>query len=717
MADATIDENVEMLHTLTDGALPKDHCLKFLQTYNNDLNEALNKFYDNDFSSLKAQPETKWDNTAFQADRYGQQEEMPNSFQIFPHSAAPSRPPSRTSHHSGGSTTQTPLPSIETTIDQESGVIGAHGAAGPYFGPATKEHYDTSQWALVPTSTAAELVPDPLPSSRKREQGGLAILKPLPSGDYLPALLTLLHSIPLFRNALLAPQVLPEDYGADNEWWKGTPIQTTRIVGDAAEADRQWEVDILIETQRLMAFLDSSDRAYASVEALVQSESFSRLAEALQIHNQPELFKFLMIWGNAYTNNSPMMGLNGVLRSCINASGEQVESWFLDAAAVHSNTEHPLTIYDVLDQNLFPGQNGIAFVTELSNVLILKLARSDRNSNSLDVKIPATLYADRYMEANAPQIEAALQEMKQYKDQIHNIEVQTEKIRYHEDKKSGKKLDGLQLLKTSMKAFEPSPIPDIPYDPENEATIRKIQKIYENVERKLAVLDAEKQKLQDALKEIASDFRAPIDSSSIANTDNHSVTDPKTIFQLRGVSTRPNTLYLYQPDPGANPMDEIDGPKDWWKIVYAYQQTDEPYIFHERVHLTTVLEAASAEHPEALLVYANSAALDTEPVPLSKQLHDFVQRDNLSFMQELQDEQPVEQDWQPSEQWDDSWQTNEWVDESLGEGYAGAGVGNAGGVGSSPDRKRKSPDGEDDGKPMVRHVEFADMGTGQRKGE
>jgi hypothetical protein len=137
---------------------------------------------------------------------------------------------------------------------QESGVIGNSKAI---FGPANKDqYYDTAQWAMVPTAT--EVIPDPIPSQRRREEGQPAILKPSPRFNYLPALIAILHSIPLFRNALLAPNVTQRSYWMGDDWWKGSPALPSRII-DTTEREAVYGRDILYETQRLMAFLDRSE--------------------------------------------------------------------------------------------------------------------------------------------------------------------------------------------------------------------------------------------------------------------------------------------------------------------------------------------------------------------------------------------------------------------------------------------------------------------------
>src|SRR5437016_1780096 len=145
---------------------------------------------------------------------------------------------------------------------QESGVTDRH------FGRATRSHYYSSTWADTTVGASThEIYLDPEPVDRKRNPGEPVFLKPSPSGHTLASWLTISHSIPLARAALLCPQYLLPNYGHDDEWWNGTPAKVPRIVhaedGMNMTSGRN---ELLFETQRLMAFLSKTNRAYGSAE-------------------------------------------------------------------------------------------------------------------------------------------------------------------------------------------------------------------------------------------------------------------------------------------------------------------------------------------------------------------------------------------------------------------------------------------------------------------
>jgi hypothetical protein len=77
--------------------------------------------------------------------------------------------------------------------------------------------------------------------------------------------------------------------------------------------------------------------------------------------------------------------------------------------------------------------------------------------------------------------------MKQYKSQLEEIETKSEKFKYHTSMRTGKseRMDALQLLKTSMQAFEKLP-GQLVDDPKDSDVIKQIQTMCDSIERKLS---------------------------------------------------------------------------------------------------------------------------------------------------------------------------------------------------------------------------------------
>ncbi|KAF2676767.1 hypothetical protein K458DRAFT_437083 [Lentithecium fluviatile CBS 122367] len=634
MASKDVDTLCEILQHIS-----REDAGKLLNITNGDVQTAVDKYYTTDDlqTLLQGQDNTRWDNTAFSADRYGQDGgssgiptfniEYAPGVDNYPHSggpsAAPTRPNSAASHRSSTLAGDAPRPSIENS--QESGVIGGSGASNPFFGPATKEHYDSTTWAMVPTTKNTEYIPDALIWHQSRDPDVPAFIKPTLDRDYLPAVLTILHTIPLFRNAFLTPQVSIDNYWLGDDWWKGTITAIARTVDTTSGAGPSYELDLLYEMQRLMAFLDRTDRSYASLDSLFQLDAWKEQQlypeEARDLEDV--LLKFLLRWTWAYQQHAPDARVNGSLRSVINVGGVPQDSALLDANVVHRKNVADLHLYDVLDDALFDARTLHAHITEISDVIILRLTAAAKDGTSLDCTIPATLYADRYMEANKGQVDAMYAERKQYEEQLTNLSLEMEKVKYHKPSKETtytKPIETLTMLKTSMKAFGPE-THGTNENPEHGAVLAQLETLYQNIERKLSGLEKEKQKIQDALDSVSKLFRASIDDK--AQIGDHP-------YELWGVATSSLDYFVLHPNTTPDGSEAMQ----WWHIKYTYQGEDAD-ISRNRVTRDEVLAKARSDGGRVVLVYANKAATSVPPIPLSTPLDNFVKKDNLNFLQEL----------------------------------------------------------------------------------
>jgi len=102
-------------------------------------------------------------------------------------------------------------------------------------------------------------------------------------------------------------------------------------------------------------------------------------------------------------------------------------------------------------------------------------------------------------------------------------------------------------------------------------------------------------------------------------------------YQLCGVATRRDVIYVLHPDTASN----VPGAKQWWRIQYD-NESGMANMIRDRVDKQQVLERAASEAASALLIYANDAAMSEKPIPLPKPLEDFVKKDKLCFLEELQ---------------------------------------------------------------------------------
>jgi hypothetical protein len=153
---------------------------------------------------------------------------------------------------------------------QEMGITGTHTSpVNPAFMPAPEnKEYDMSQWAVTTTVTK-EVAREVPPQERKRQPGSPAFLKPSAASYNLANVLTILHSIPRAREAFLSRPHVLQNYRHRPDWWSGEKIETLRVINvDGYEASSCEAEDEIAEIQRLMAFLDGTDRAYGTVDVL-----------------------------------------------------------------------------------------------------------------------------------------------------------------------------------------------------------------------------------------------------------------------------------------------------------------------------------------------------------------------------------------------------------------------------------------------------------------
>ncbi|ERS98723.1 hypothetical protein HMPREF1624_05510 [Sporothrix schenckii ATCC 58251] len=346
-----------------------------------------------------------------------------------------------------------------THAPQETGITMSHDAAVstelPFFGPANRDVYDPDQWAMV---RASPEVLEPPPSGRKREPGVPVFLRNRRSGteaSALGALLTILHAIPAARNALLRSGRQPATYGQNSEWWKGSRIQplgvpdndgsirmatpaaatagmTTVISVDSDEDDTSSSSmadggrlesgprmnsavarEYVEEMHRLMAFLDSTDRAYGTADNLADTavmrecygmEMSQRFFEAARRLDLPEIL-------HTFFCDVQLMGIKhlGVpLRSEsyaileIKVDGDNVPFGLHDLySAIDAIYWEDLYRFDPNVSHISVHEASMAVLAKVAPVQILRLSTNRQVPFIEPFDVPEVLYTDRYMGENA----------------------------------------------------------------------------------------------------------------------------------------------------------------------------------------------------------------------------------------------------------------------------------------------------------------------------
>lgn len=295
---------------------------------------------------------------------------------------------------------------------QESGVIGTD-ASLPFFGPANRETYQDDQWAMVRVNKEAS---DPPPSARKREPSAPAFLLCRQNGAQrhrLGPLLMIKHDIPAARNFFLSLDASeqPGSYGHNNSWWKGDSIfcASSEPTQDLPEAwtDSYPNVKLEDEIQRLMAFLDDTQRSYGTADSLCESPVMKNT------------------WGDPvvqFYQNLYLKAGSEIVRSTM---------WTLvrfepGADEVQAPTRPPTSEFGILEfkvpdelsdvlHSLYSSWDALFWINQESELSGFPHEESDRTAymeNPADVltmriklenhriEIPETFYIDRYLEKN-----------------------------------------------------------------------------------------------------------------------------------------------------------------------------------------------------------------------------------------------------------------------------------------------------------------------------
>jgi hypothetical protein len=335
------------------------------------------------------------------------------------------------------------------------------------FKPATRGHYDPANWSMatisgIDSQQASEIIPDLEPHDRKNQPGEPRFLKQLPCSDYLPNLLTIAHSIPMARRALLTRAKSYSSYGSDSEWWKGHSIRLPRIVstvdGAPMEPATTERDEIVAEMQRLMALLDESSRSYGSADALVRlSQPSSSISGTL-------LDKVLQSWEDASVHHVPEESSNNeafVFHSLIGTTSpdglNSPDMWLLPLSVTIGSEAPPVDLVQVMDDTLWDTDVDDAafcdnFMEHCASVLPMHLTQTNSAKDTLSVIVPPVLYVDKYLKENVDATRHVRKHMAQSKRKIEKIESVQFRLKNYNHAQKGY-LDTSLLMKHAVNYF------------------------------------------------------------------------------------------------------------------------------------------------------------------------------------------------------------------------------------------------------------------------
>lgn len=547
--------------------------------------------------------------------------------------------------------------SLNDVPGQENGTIGG----GQHFGPAQRAHYNPSQWGMVPIASSREFVDHPPPQKRRRRPGEPAFLRGSPETGYNAPLLTIYHSIPLAREALIFPPLQVLEYGHNPEWWSGASDENSKSLSmqessPGAEDRKKFSAEI----QCLMAFLDNTNRAYGSVEAL------SELRFYQYFQAETPYTKLAEAWQTAAMEESPNQPLTQIFTSIAaqgpeirGASPEEKELLQIEAAVREAQSQT-----EILDKIFWNDVSthpiGDVWMERFGHVVTLRILNDESGASKLGITPTEVWYVDRY----TPALREKMFEMRQRRHtllkDIENLNKTQHKIAEMPGVKANTSRVNIRTALEAAKELMPLAVDDTlraqtnlieVSDKTDAAQIQKsIDHLLGEIDGKVKAIKQRKSELNAQIKVIMSDLTDP----------NTSTIPLREKFVLQGVSTKPNVTYVRKFNRDLIGMDDNeDEPHEawqWWRTAWdepPNQQSipsdshtngfidqsndmDDSVPFSvSRVSVEEVLEAAKNEHRTAILIYANETAMTFAPSPLPSSLRKFVEQDNRAFEDEM----------------------------------------------------------------------------------
>jgi hypothetical protein len=649
----------------------RDHALRYLKVKKTP-EAALNAILDGEDIS-KEELSSQWTEDVWNTDREGNMNNGDSNLRpLGGTSAAPTRVPSPSGNMSAPANRHDEDAQLARALaasqengafQQESGVVYADGTSQQSYGPVTKDQSaHDKQWGMVPISAhgaSSEIVPDvERPEERKNMGGEPRFLKNLPMGGYLPNFLTIGHSIPAMREALLLRDYTMAQYGTDAEWWKGHQIALPKIVHTQSGAPADAEIDkwdeFIAETQRLMAALDSSERSYASANALAQSEILSAAPKNDMVTS------FLQMFINAADARTDRMEeMKSFFCTLIGSSQGMIEPYAETLDMSFETTEDDkVGLLEVLDSLLWDTKSKDCedrdnYIEKGADVLVLSAKQGNPNVEKLQLQAPSTLYIDKYLKKNLDVSKPLRLEIVEQRRKYTKLETVINKLtEWPHPTQMDTKLDARVVLQHTLGHFSGKNMADAskadiengnvvngistPEQPHYADIAAKLEAISLSVDKKVRRLQEQKEYIQRHISKLSNSSPRQLEQEGL-----------KERYTLMGVATKPNITYVLRPKPGLGNDDSMstdsqdeatpDG-MQWWRIEYAVNGS-QPRISKSPVEGTMVIQAIEVEHTSALLVYASDRAVDFSNYnsDLPPTLQQFVEDDNLLFNIELHD--------------------------------------------------------------------------------
>ena len=334
---------------------------------------------------------------------------------------------------------------------QETGTIDYDKQS---FGPATRESYDPKDWTMIyPTAQTQEILLNPEPLDRKRKPSTPAFFKTSSTGHRLSALIKILHAIPKAREALLNRNQTLQDYGHEKDWWDGTPVKVLRIVNMDADGQKKMiEDDVVYEGQRLMAFLDKTDRAYGSTNVL---------AECIGLQDNGKASSFMSSWQTAAAQfGSPFANIFDSIGTKLDPNDPDAARsecvTYLTVGVDSETSGKGMTLYEALDHLFWADakEDDEICLQKVGDIFTLEVDNQVDSVSGLGIEIPPVWYADRYLPTHMHEAKDMLARKAAVMTQLQNEEKLQSRISRFQKPVGGAQVDIAALLTKATAYFE-----------------------------------------------------------------------------------------------------------------------------------------------------------------------------------------------------------------------------------------------------------------------
>jgi hypothetical protein len=388
-------------------------------------------------------------------------------------SSAPTRPPSRSSM----------IPLVSDS--QESGVIGSDGSSGKYFGPATRQHYEESQWALTfPAATVMSHFADVEPPDRKRQDEEPGFVKPNPDHPFGAALISALGQLPFVLQMWLKYGTVLQDYGSDPDWWAASPIRQPLTVDvDTAQDEQEdrekiWFCEQALQSMhRAAAFFQRSTRSYYGESVFTLLLEFRKLLEADKDDFETETWTSILMkgWTTAAASVAQDDMATTLFQNVIASQDDEGETKFsncfefkLDVPRLPGRKS--ISLYDVIDEALWAQdidgrQSANFWLAKVPHILVLSLYNADAAARSLGgLEVSPVIYLDRYLEDNVSAAKEMRRNIAQVKSTLAKTEARKMKLKTFRAPNGTKSQDVDALFERTIKFLQPSQSTDVDGD-------------------------------------------------------------------------------------------------------------------------------------------------------------------------------------------------------------------------------------------------------------